>query len=176
MERLETEVKNESTYLIYFQPGEDLENLILEQDDLKLPKSGLHTTLCIFNMNTENEEKLIDEISKINFNSFEIETLELDNFDENSLVLKLSHHSELLKLNEQIIYIVDGYATEDFDEIKKKYFLENYNPHLTISKPFSNLNKSYADLIGEKDIVKKFSLARKVDGIYYKIEEFYSTY
>ena len=169
---LEKENINELKYLIYFQPGKNLENLILEQDDLILPNSGLHTTLCIFNMDEEKEEELIEDISKINFNSFEIETLDFDNFDENSLVLKLSCPNELLKLHLQVISLVEGCASQDFSEIKNKYFGENYNPHLTISKSFSNFDKSSNDLIGKKDIVKNFSVAKKVDGVYYKIQEF----
>ncbi|GEM_PF-3999470 len=171
---LEKEPKDELRYLLYFQPSQDLENLIFQQESLRIPNSELHSTLCVFNMDTEKEEEIIDEISEINFNPFEIETLNFDNFANDSLVLKISRPEELLKLHYQIINVVEKYATEDFNEIKKKYFLEKYNPHLTIAKSSSNFDTNSKDLIGKKDKVEKYSIAKKVDGIYYKIKEFYS--
>ena len=78
-------------YLAYFQPNKELSDLILKQKHLALPSSGLHSTLCFFHMEPEHENKLITDLSQINFNPLKIKTLGYDNFDKNSLVIKLSN-------------------------------------------------------------------------------------
>lgn len=139
-------------YLAYFRPNKELTNLILNQNHISLPGSGLHSTLCFFYMEQEQEGFLVDELSKIKFNPFEIVTQELDNFDNDSLVLKLSQPNELLELHRNIVLSVGKYANQGFDEIAKKYFFDNYVPHLTISKSSSNFDKNSIELSGRSDV------------------------
>jgi hypothetical protein len=69
-------------YLTYFRPSEGLSNLILRQNHIVLPGSGLHSTLCVFYMGPERENSLVTDLSQIRFNPFEIETLGFDDFDK----------------------------------------------------------------------------------------------
>jgi 2'-5' RNA ligase len=171
---LEKEIRGELKYLFYFHPNENLRSLILEQEHIILPSSGLHSTLCVFNMGVENEDELIYDVSQIDFTPFEIETLNFDDFDGDSLVLKLSRSEELFKLHKDILNVARIYSNERFHMIARQYFEDKYNPHLTISKSSSDFDRTSRSLIGKRDIVTGYSLARKVDGVYEKIHEFHS--
>jgi 2'-5' RNA ligase len=157
-------------YLAYFRPNEELSNLISRQNHLELPGSGLHSTLCFFHMEPEYESKLVSGLSQMKFNPFEIETLALDDFDKNSLVLKLFRSEELLQLHKGIVAVVRNYADAEFDAIAKQYFEDNYNPHLTISKSSSEFDKTSKELIGR---IARYTLAKKADGIWKEIQNFY---
>jgi 2'-5' RNA ligase len=162
-------------YLAYFRPNEELSNLISRQNHLELPGSGLHSTLCFFHMEPEYESKLVSGLSQMKFNPFEIETLALDDFDKNSLVLKLFRSEELLQLHKGIVAVVRNYADAEFDAIAKEYFGDNYNPHLTISKSSSKFDKTSKELIGRKDRIARYTLAKKADGIWKEMQDFYSS-
>jgi len=161
-------------YLTYFRPNEELSDLISRQNHLELPGSGLHSTLCFFHMEPEYESKLVSDLSQMNFNPFEIETLTFDDFDKDSLVLKLSRSKELLKLHKGIISVVKNYANAEFNVIAKQYFGDNYTPHLTISKSSSEFDRTSKELIGRKDRIARYTLAKKVDRNWKEIRDFYS--
>ena len=160
-------------YIAYFNPNKELSDLILRQNQIILPGSGLHSTLCVFNRGPEQEERLVSDLSKIRFDSFEIETLGFEDFDNDSLVLRLSRSEALLQLHHHVVSVVRNYVNQDFDEIAKKYYGDNYNPHLTISKSSSGFNRTSKELIGQKDLISKYMLAKK-DGIWKEIQPFYS--
>ena len=162
-------------YLAYFRPNEELSDLISRQNHLVLPGSGLHSTLCFFYMEPEQERNLVSDLSQVSFNPFEIETLTFDDFDKDSLVLKLSRSEELLQLHKGVVAVVKNYANTEFDAIAKQYFGDNYTPHFTISKSSSEFNKALKRLIGRKDRIARYSLAKKVDGIWKEIRDFYSS-
>jgi 2'-5' RNA ligase len=162
-------------YLAYFRPNKELSDLILRQNCIVVPGSGLHSTLCVFYMKPEREDSLVTNLSQIGFNPFEIETLSFDDFDKDSLVLKLSHPNELLQLHKKIVSVARNYANEDFDTIARQYFGDNYNPHLTISKSSSGFDKTSKGLIGRKDKIARYSLAKKVGGCWKEIQDFYSS-
>ncbi len=159
-------------YLAYFQPNKELSNLILRQDNIVLPGLGLHSTICFFHMEPKYEKNLVSDLSRINFNPFEIETQDFDNFDKNSLVLKLSRSNELLQLHKDIISTVQNYANSKFNEIARQYFGDNYNPHLTISESSSDFDRTSKELIGRKDIISKYYLAKKPDINWEKIQTY----
>lgn len=162
-------------YLAYFQPNKKLSNLISRQNHLILPGSGLHSTLCFFHMEPEHENKLVTDLSQINFNPFEIETLGFDDFDKDSLVLKLSRSNELLQLHKGIVSVVRNYADSEFDAIAKQYFGDNYNPHLTVSKSSAQFDRTSKELIGQKDRIARYTLAKKLDGNWKEMQDFYSS-
>ncbi len=162
-------------YLAYFQPNRELSDLILRQEHLALPSSGLHSTLCVFHMDLENEDILVNDLSRIYFALFEFETLGFDDFDNDSLVLILSRSDELLQLHKNIISVVSDYAGAGFDAIKKQYFGDDYNPHLTLSRSYPHFDRNSEELIGQKDMISKYTLAKKVDGNWKDIEDFYSS-
>jgi hypothetical protein len=162
-------------YLAYFRPNEDLSHLILKKDNVVLPNSGLHCTLCVFYMSPTREDRLVNDLSQISFHPFEIETVGFDDFNKDSLVLKLARSDELLRLHKEIVAIVRNYADADFDMVAKKYFGNNYNAHLTISKSFSDFDRTSKELIGQKDSIVSYSLAKKVDVSYKELREFYSS-
>ncbi len=160
-------------YLVYFRPNRELSDLILRQKNIALPGSGLHSTLCVFYMKPEQENVLIADLSKIKFNPFEIETLGFDDFDKDYLMLRLSRSDELLQLHKKIVGIVRNYTDEEFDAIARQYFGDNYNPHLTISKSSSRLDITSKELIRRKDIIARYSLAKKLDGNWKEMQDFY---
>jgi len=47
-------------YLAYFRPNRELSDLILRQNNIILPGSGLHFTLCVFYMEPEQEKNLVN--------------------------------------------------------------------------------------------------------------------
>lgn len=124
-------------------------------------------------MNQEYESKLITDLSQINFNSFEFETLSFENFDKDSLVLKLSRSDELLQLHKEIVSVVKNYADSEFDLIERQHFGNNYNPHLSISKSYSQFDRNAKELISRKDRITRYTLAKKIDGNWEKIKDFY---
>jgi 2'-5' RNA ligase len=159
-------------YLAYFQPNEKLSSLILRQNNIVVPSQGLHSTLCVFYMESKHENRLIHDLSQINFNSFDIETINFDDFGKDSLVLKLSRSDELLRLHKRIVAVARNYANPEFDAITKQYFGDNYNPHLTISKSSSEFDRIAKELIGQKDKIAKYTLAKKVNGSWEKMRDF----
>lgn len=161
-------------YLAYFRPNRELSDLILRQNHLVLPGSSLHSTLCVFYMEPEHETSLVSDLSQLSFNPFEIETLAFDDFDKDSLVLKLSRSNELLQLHRGIVAIVGDYVDAEFDAIAKQFFGDNYNPHFTISKSSSGFDRTSKELIGRNDRISRYSLAKKVDGSWKEIQDFYS--
>src|SRR3989344_2577672 len=109
-------------YLAYFRPNRELSDLILRQNNIILPGSGLHFTLCVFYMEPEQEKNLVGGLSQIIFNPFEIETQDFDDFDNDSIVLKLSRPDELLQLHKKVVAVVRTYANAGFDAIAKRYY------------------------------------------------------
>ncbi len=160
-------------YLAYFRPGSELSDLILRQSHIILPGSGLHCTLCFFYMEPEQERGLVSDLSEIKFNPFEIETQDFDDYDEDSLALTLSRPDELFHLHKEILAVSKKYANPDFEAIAREHFGDEYAPHMTISKSSSGFDKSSKTLIGQKDRIDKYSLAKKVDGSWKEIEDFY---
>ena len=51
-------------YLAYFRPNKELSDLILRQNHIVLPGSGLHSTLCVFYMEPEQENNLVTDLSQ----------------------------------------------------------------------------------------------------------------
>ena len=160
-------------YLAYFRPNRRLYELILKQNDIILPSSGLHSTLCVFYMEPKKEKSLINDLSQIYFNPFKIKTLGFDDFDKDSFVLKIHRSDELLQLHKRIVAIVGNYADTGFNAIEKKYFGDKYNPHFTISKSSSGFDRNSKGLIGQKDTIAKYSLAKKVDKTWKEIQDFF---
>jgi hypothetical protein len=154
-------------YFAYFRPNDELSNLIQRQNHIILPGSGLHSTLCFFHMKPEHENGLVVNLSQIDFDPFKIETLGFDDFDEDSLVLKLSCSDELLQLHKEIIKIVGNYTNTG------QHFRDNYNPHFTISKSSSEFNRVSKELIGREDEIARYSLVKKINGSWGKIQDFY---
>ncbi len=161
-------------YLAYFQPNKELSDLILRQTHLIRPSSRLHSTLCVFYMEPSQENNLVTDLSQISFNHFEIKTLGFDDFDKDSLVLKLSRPNELLQLHKKIVAVARNYANPEFDGIAKQYFGDNYNPHLTISRSSSEFDRASKELIGRKDTIARYSLAKKVNENWKEIQDFHS--
>jgi 2'-5' RNA ligase len=160
-------------YFAYFRPNRELSDLILRQDYIILPGSGLHCTLCFFYMEPEQEKSLVSDLSRIKFNPFEIETQDFDDYSEDSLALTLSRPDELFHLHKEIVAVVKNYANSEFDAIARQHFGDDYSPHLTISKLSSGFDKSSKTLIGQKDTIARYSLAKKVDGEWKEIQDFY---
>ena len=116
-------------YLAYFRPNEELCDLILQQSHITKPGSGLHCTLCVFYMDPKHESNVVSNLSRINFNPYETETLCFDDFDKDTLVLKLSRSDELLQLHIKVVAVVRDHANDNFEAIEKRYCGNNYTPH-----------------------------------------------
>lgn len=161
-------------YVAYFEPEKELSDLILKQNDVSLPGSGLHASICFFYMGPKHENKLISDLSKISFQSFQVRTTEFEDFDKDSLVLKLTKPDELQNLHEKIVTFAERYADESFQEIKEKYFGKNYNPHITIAKSSSNFGRNSNELIGHKNTIRKYSLLKRVGDGFENLSDFYA--
>ena len=159
-------------YLAYFKPNKELSDLILQQENLVLPGAGLHSTILNFYMDPKYEETVISDLLKIDFSEFEIETQEFCDFDNNSLVLRLSCSEELLKLHKEIILSVGDYLDSDSYSSIEKYCWNNYHPHLTISKSSSNFNRTSNELINQRDTISRYFLAKKLDTHWEILKEF----
>ena len=156
----DTRETNKTRYLIYFEPSTEIENLILEQEEIMPPPSGLHITLCSWDMDSCNEEELIKQISSVAISPFDIETTEYDNFAEEKIVLRFSKPKELLNLHNRMLDIVKQFTDEEYNNFFLQFFGEKYNPHLTISRTY--LDFSFPkELIGKRYSVLNFFLARK---------------
>jgi 2'-5' RNA ligase len=121
-------------------------------------------------MNPENEEDLISDLFNIKSNSFRTKTENFDDFDKDSLVLRLFHSNELLNLHNKILDVVKNYADSDFSDIERKYFGNNYNPHLTISKSSSNFDRNSKELFNQTISVQNYYLSRKKENIWEEIQ------
>ncbi len=161
-------------YLLYFRPGRELRTLITSQNHVFLPGSGLHATLCFFYMSSEDEAALISDLLRVEFSPFTVETEDFADFDKDSLVLRLSLPRELLRLHTTLVSLVSTYATEEFAELRERYFGECYNPHLTISRSSSGFDRSSRILLGRRELVSSYSLARKKEGVWEDVGVFYS--
>jgi len=161
-------------YLASFKPSKELSNLILKQKNIVLPGSGLHTSICFFPLDSLDEHKLISDLSRVKFRPFEIETLEFDDFDKDSLVLKLSCPQELANLHERVLSIVAKYSDLSFEASIQNYCGERYSPHLTISESSSNFDRISKVLIGHKFEVSEYFLSKKTDATWKNIQTFYS--
>jgi len=161
-------------YLICIKPNKKLIDLILEQEHIKIPQSGIHNTLATIYMNAKYEAALIKNLSKINFNPFEIKTTGFEKLDKNTLALKISSSKELLKLHQNIVSIVNKYAHENFKEIKQKYYLDKYNPHLRIAEANSLFDKESKILLNNKTIITEYILMKGNETNREIIKTFYS--
>ena len=161
-------------YLIYFRPNKELSDLIIRQKCIILPESGLHSTLCFFYMEPEQEGSLISDLHTIKFSPIEIKTQDFSDFDKDSLVLKLNRPNELLQLHKNIILAVRNYANLGFSEIAEQYFGNKYNPHLTISKSSSGFDRNLIELIGQRDLISRYYLSKKNIDNWKEIHTFYS--
>ncbi len=159
-------------YLAYFQPSPELATLIQTQDCIIIPSSGLHTTLCTFHMEQNQESILISNLSKIPLSAFEVETQTIALFDKESLVLKLTRPPELYQLHQDITEIVRTHATPEFNQRYQTYFGPKYNPHITISKSYTDFNTSTPLLSGHTFRVENFYLAKKVEEKWIEISNF----
>jgi 2'-5' RNA ligase len=160
-------------YITYFIPNKRLSDAILKQDQISLSSLGLHSTLCDFYLEQEQEENLVSDLCKINFNLFEIKTTYFDNFDGGCLVLRLFHSNELLQLHKNICSVIQKYNNASFSEVAE-HIGDNYAPHLTISKSSSTFDRSSKELIDKNDLVSKYVLAKKFKGHWKEIQTFYS--
>ena len=160
-------------YMAYFRPNRKLSDLILEQDQIILSHLGLHTTLCNFYSESEQEENLVSDLSEINFNSFEIETMCFDEFDGGCLVLRLSRSNKLLQLHKNICSVIQEYDNAHFSEIPE-HIRDNYTPHLTISKSSSTFDRTSEELVDRKDFISEYILAKKLGNNWKEIKTFYS--
>lgn len=160
-------------YLAYFRPNKDLSRVILKQNNIVLPGSGLHCTLCYFYMNPDMENNLVSDLSAIEFSKFEVETKDFDYFDNESLVLKLSRPTELLNLHKNIVSAVEKSAYPFFRKISGRYFKDKYNPHITISKSDSGFDRNTKDLFGQKNNISKYYLARKNDTNWEEVQTYF---
>jgi len=161
-------------YLVYSRPSKELNRLILDQSGVTVSSLGLHSTICLFHMDQVYEGRLISELSKVKFEQFEIETLCYDEFDKDSLVLRLSSPKELLRLHRGLVCVLKGHEDQRFCDVEKRYFGENYKPHITISKSSFGFDKSSMELLGKKFTVSRYSLARKVEDTWEELRTFYS--
>ena len=161
--------------MTYFMPNKELLDLILKQGQIVLPSSGLHSTLCVFYMDEENELALIEDLSHLDFKAFRTRSEGFDDFDKGSLVLRLSSPDDLVKLHGDIVSIVLHYVSSEsqFEETVRRYYLDNYNPHLTISESSSNFNREKV-LIGKEIFVSEYILAKKGGGNWEKVRSFNS--
>lgn len=156
-------------YLIYFKPNTNLQNLILKQDNVIINGPGVHSTICVFYMGPEKEEKLIADLKKINFEPFEIETLDFCDFDDNALVIRLSRPNSLLKLHKELIDLLRMYADSEFEATVNQYYWDKYSPHITVSKSSSEFDRNQKELMGQKDIFSSFFLAKKQEEVWKEV-------
>jgi len=171
--RIETELEKEK-YLVYFKPSLELAELVSEQKGIRIPRTGLHTTLCFFSMSREKEILLIENLSTLKFNPFFVQTDDFECFDNGDLVLKLLCTDELLDLHKKIFLQVKDLT--DFDPRVERYFWDNYNPHMTISDLNSceDFDVSNQELKNQTYCVSEYVLARKSSDNWEKLEVFTS--
>ena len=162
--------------MAYFMSNKELSDLILKQGQIVLPGSGLHSTLCVFYMDEENEPALIEDLSHIDFKAFRTRIVGFDDFDKGSLVLRLSRSDNLVKLHRDIVSIVLHYVSSEsqFGKTVGQYYLENYNPHLTISESSSDFNRENNALMGKEIFVSEYVLAKKEGNNWEKVSFFSS--
>ncbi|MAH07640.1 hypothetical protein CMI38_05330 [Candidatus Pacearchaeota archaeon] len=147
-------------YLIYFNSSRELSDLIAGHSFDVIPGIGLHSTLCYFVGDNANERSLIEDLDGINFQGFNVKTGSLDTFDDN-LVLRLLKTDELSLLHNEIYSVVRRHVVGDGCGVLDEYFGENYNPHITLSRSSSELDRGVGDLNGVEFSVSNYVLARK---------------
>jgi 2'-5' RNA ligase len=94
--------------LVYIKPPVE----ILEEINLNVknpPKSGIHCTLCNFNINRTTQDFLSRHLSTIDFQNFVLRFGEYDRFDNNSLVVRLEPCNEIFDLHRNIANISREY-------------------------------------------------------------------
>lgn len=163
-------------YLVYFRPNYELSNLIEQQEDILLPNSGLHGTICHFHMNSTpfNERQLFSILSKIQFEPFIIKTEGFDIFNNDSLVLKLKGSPGLISLHERITTMAKYYdSSEEFDYNCKHHYFKHYIPHFTIRKPAGEITEGSLELLGIKDTIESYFLSKKEGSTWKHLGEFH---
>ena len=159
-------------YLICLRLSKQLNNLILSQKGVIIPRMGFHVTLCVFHMNSAYEKQLLHDLSSIVFNPFTLETLDFDFFDDDSLVLRLSCPQDLLNLHNNIVNLVRKYADQDFDTIAAQYYGDKYNPHITISSTSGGFEISSNALLGKKEIITQYITMKKGEENWENIQQY----
>ena len=149
-------------YLVYFKPSGALSELISSQKGIVKPYGGFHSTLSFFPMTSNKEGEIIENLSQIQFDPFEIETQKIELFDSSSQALTLTLPEELQLLHNSVVDSVSKYAQDSFNRISKLFYRDNYKPHYTISKSSINTNEGLEKLFGQKDVISEFYLAKKV--------------
>ena len=156
-------------YLVHFRPDKKLAELISAHASLAIPSSGLHASLCFFQMDPGKEEEYKRQLSQLRFRQFSVETKGLHLYDNSSLVLELTKPSELHLLHTDVVNRSRWYAADkrQWSETKGKYYYSSYSPHITISKEgtIQDIANRYffKDLIGVSFLVKEVFVSRKAN-------------
>ncbi len=160
-------------YLTCIKPAEELTEKLMKNPNLRTPSSSVHCTLCGFNMWEKYESQLIDVLSYIKVKPFSISISRSDIFDNNSYVLILNGDPELYQLHEKIVKEARAFDKNQhlFDDMAKRYSLNNYNPHITISKYFVP-TKSETDYAGLSMLISSYYLIKKKDGAWQEVSVF----
>jgi len=107
-------------YIVSFRPSRILTDMVLKKEGTIVPNSGLHGTICHFYMDPLKEKDLVEDLSQVPFDPFEVKTTGYDFFDKKSFVLTLTQPKELIDLHNRIIPIVERH-TVGFEEILGEY-------------------------------------------------------
>lgn len=159
-------------YLAYFKPNRSLADLIKKQKHVTVPVSRLHYTLCYFPMDPDYEDALISDLSQLEFDPFEVETVGFEDLDDNSLVLRLSSPTGLVQLHKNIVSAVWRYAEQGFEDIAEQYYRSNYIPHITLVGSSSEFDRTSEVLIGQRNRITRYSLARRLGGVWKNIVQY----
>ncbi len=94
-------------------------------------------------------------------------------FDNNSYVLILNADPELYQLHKKIVKEVRAFDKNQHlsNEMGKRYGLNNYNPHITISKYFVP-TKSETDYAGWSMLISSYYLIKKKEGAWQEVSVF----
>lgn len=147
-------------YLICAKPDVKTVHLFKAASNGYIPKNGYHITLSFFDapeialqgLKLEHKHSYISPINP--------KIIGIEDFDHGKQVLRVSSTQRLQSLHENMVNSARRYADPLFEETVEKYYLDKYDPHISVEKTDSLVMES-PELIDLKVILDRFAIAKK---------------
>jgi 2'-5' RNA ligase len=159
-------------HLCYLRPSDAFAQAVLNFPGADVSKVGVHCTLASFSMERDEESALEEALHSIPFRPFTVVTRHFDTFDDDALVVRVSHAPALLQLHNDIVTAVRAHATPGFSAQGERYIGAQYNPHITVGKASRAMPTEMNALLGKLLYVQKYHFARKTERGWERIASF----
>lgn len=149
-------------YMIYAKPEDCFSKMLKLSSNGYIPGLGYHVSLAFFESSEVVYKSLFQEMKYSYISPIQTKTTGFDQFDNSSQVLCVKNSERLQTLHENMVDIARRYTDLSFEETVTKYYLERFNPHITVGKGDSQMNED-SGLINIEFNLNRLAIAKKTE-------------